>query len=312
MSQSTVDKLSNEKIQRLLAAVGVESQDDTSHNIEAFDYNWRKPRYFNLEQLATIESFSATVVAGCVEEFSRLYQAESRVSVVSTTQRFFCEIKEETEQENYYIPFGTDSQSPFGVVSIPNPSALVWTGQVFGSVDQPANAGRDLSKLEESFLLDIGSGLIRAFSSAYGSALHPGSVIHDRASVKLHGAEELFEIIFEVCKSDSEEAGVKASFLICCDKLESVAGQTASRDTELSEAQIADAILGHIHKVPVSVRVELGTVMLPFKEVMDLEVNDIVILNKKITDTVSLLVEDQTFFRGYPAQSGRQHAVVIA
>jgi flagellar motor switch protein FliM len=312
MSQSTADKLSHEKIQRLLAAVGVESQEDTSHNIDATDYDWRQPRYFNLEQLGKIESFSETVAAECVEEFSRLYQADSRVSVVSTTERFFCEFKEETEQENYYILFGTDSQNPFGAVSIPNPSALVWTGQVLGSTEQPGNSDRDLSKLEESFLLDIGSGLIRAFSRAHGSELHPGKVIHDRTSVKLQGSEELFEILFEVCKSDSEEAGVKASFLICCDKLESVAGQTASRNTELSEAKIAGAILGHIHKVPVSVRVELGTVMLPFKDVMDLEVNDIVILNKKITDTVRVLVEDQTFFRGYPAQSAGQHAVVIA
>ena len=189
---------------------------------------------------------------------------------------------------------------------------MVWTGHVLGTAEQTGDSDRDLSKLEESFLLDIGSGLITAFSRAYDSELHPGSVIHDKASVKLQGSEELFEIIFEVCKSDSEEAGLKASFLICCDKLESVTGRTTSRNTELSEAQIADAILGHIHKVPVSVRVKLGTVMLPFKDVMDLEVNDILILKKRITDTVGVSVEGKTFFYGHPAQSGGQYAVVIA
>ena len=80
---------------------------------------------------------------------------------------------------------------------------------------------------------------------------------------------------------------------------------------KLSESQIADAILKHVHHVPLSVYVELGQTMLPFKDVMDLQVNDVVVLSKKITEPVDVLIEGRVLFQGRPAQSGGKHAVVI-
>ena len=78
----------------------------------------------------------------------------------------------------------------------------------------------------------------------------------------------------------------RAAFLICCDKLETVTGRAAAREPKLSEAQIRNAILEHVHHVPVTVSVRLGTTRLAFKDVMSLQVNDIVVLDKKITEPV--------------------------
>ena len=50
MSSRVTNNLSREKLQQLLAAVGIESQEDTKQNIEAFDYNWNQPHYFGREQ----------------------------------------------------------------------------------------------------------------------------------------------------------------------------------------------------------------------------------------------------------------------
>jgi flagellar motor switch protein FliM len=70
-------------------------------------------------------------------------------------------------------------------------------------------------------------------------------------------------------------------------------------------------MLEHIHRVPVTVQVKLAKIMLPFSEVMSLEAGDVVMLNKKVSETVDILVDDRTLFRGCPAQSGGHYAVVI-
>lgn len=312
MSKSTADKLSNEKIQQLLAAVGAKSQEDESQHLDTSDYDWGQPRYFNLKQVEKVGCFAETVAEKCIEEFSRLYQGDCSVSVASTEQLFSSEFDKEERQGGYYIPFGADSQRSFGLMRIPKSSALAWTGQVLGDTQSKEDLDRKLSKLEESFLLDIVSGLVGAFSRAYGSDLHPGkTIIQDWSLIELQGSEELLEITFEVGKIDSEESTAKASFLVCCDKLESIAGKTASQDKKLSEAQTAAAILEHVHQVPLSVRVELGTIMLAFKDVVHLQTDDILVLNKKVTDAVDVLVEGRTLFCGRPAQSGGKHAVVI-
>ena len=55
----------------------------------------------------------------------------------------------------------------------------------------------------------------------------------------------------------------------------------------------------------------LAGAMLAFKDVMNLEVDDIVMLNKNVMETAEILVEGQTLFHGFPAQAGGNFAVVI-
>lgn len=315
MSRPATDTLNQEKIRQLLDAVGARSAEDTSGDLETVDFDWRQARYFNLEQLAKAAAFAENAAAECVEEFSRLYQGPSTVKVVSTHQRFSLAFERENEEQGYYIPFGPDSNEWIGLLNVPRSAALLWTGLVLGSTESTKNTDRTLSKLEETFLLDIASGLIKSFSRAYGAALQVGQlVIPEESSFTLNGSDELYEIVFEPAKADAEAGGenARARFLICCDKLKKVTGQAAGVEPKLSEAQIRNAILEHVHHVPVTVSVRLGTTRLAFKDVMGLQANDIVVLNKKITEPVELLVESRTLLSGYPAQSDGNYAVVIA
>jgi flagellar motor switch protein FliM len=312
MSIAVTDKLSREKVQQLLAAMGSVSQSDTSCNTDAADYDLRQSRYFNLSQFAKLEEFAGKVAREYVEEFSRLYHGDVKVSVVSTEQCFRDQLKVDNEQNNYCIMFGVDPQKPFGLMRIPDSSAAIWTGQVLGGAELTEDSGKRLSKLEESLLLDIVSGLIKAFSRAYGSNLQlDRRVIHDSSSVALQGSEELFMITFEARKADSEKDATRAFFLMCCDKLQSVAGKIASEEGKTAAADNARIMREHVHGMPVSLTVQLAKTSLLFKDVMGLQVNDIMLLDKKVSDPIEILVEDKTLFHGRPAQSGGKHAIVI-
>lgn len=306
------DNLSLEKIRQLLAAAGVESQDDPSRSSAAQAFDWRCCRYFTLAQLARVNQFAETAAAACTDLFSRLYQGDCTVSVISTRQYFSSAPQADSETGDYFLPFGSDAQKPFGMLRIPQVSALTWAGMMLGGTVSGKETDRSLSRLEESFLADIASGLIDAFARAYGAALQAGGAfVRDRSTVALRGSEERLEIVFQAEKTDSPESALTAAFLVCCDKLETVAGKTASAKEKPSEAQIRSAMLGHIHQVPMSVRVELGTVMVAFKDVVNLQANDVLVLHKRVSEPVDVLVDERVLFKGHPVQSGGRQAVIL-
>ena len=310
MRKSGTDKLNQERIRQLLAAVGMKAQTDVPPDADVVDYDWRQPRYFNLAQSEKVRFFGDTIARECVEEFSRLYQTDGEVTCISAEQ-CLSEPDQDQQERGYYVPFGSNPQAAFGMLFVPNPSALVWTGQVLGASESTENSDRKLSKLEESFLGDIAAGLMGAFSRAYGKDLAAGPLVSDRSRIDLKGSQELFKITFEAAKINSEATVAGGAFYICCDKLDSIAGKTASVQTKVPDAQITDTILKHVHQIPVSVSVELGSVTIPFEEVLGLQANDIIVLDKKITDPIDILVEDRPLFQGRPVQSGGNYAVVI-
>jgi len=312
MSGTVTDKLNPEKMQQLLAAVGSASQPDTSRDTNAVTYDWRQPRYFTSGQLSNLEVFAAKVAKECVEEFSRVYQGDVKVSILSTGQYFRNIPQAGGQQDDYCIAFGVDPQKLFGLLCIPALSAAIWTGQILGGVESAEDSARTLSKLEESFVLDISTGLIGHFSRVYGGTIQlDRRIIRDQSSIALQGSEELFKIEFEVRKTDSEQNSARAFFLICCDKLQAVAGKAISEERKTTAADNTRAMREHVHGIPISLTVQLAQTTLRFKDVMDLQVNDILLLDKKVSDPVEILIENETIFHGRPVQSGGNHAVVI-
>ena len=311
MSQMSTDTLSQDKIQRLLAAVGTTSQPDASCDVDAVDFDWRQPRFFTLSQIKKVEAFAKDVADGCVEQFSQLYQAKMETSLVSAEQYFQHQLDQENENGGYYIAFGTNAQNPFGLVNIPNSSAAVWAGQLLGDAESTTDPDRELSTLEESFLLDIASGLIEAVSGVYGANLQiDRCVLRDRSTVALQGSEELFVITFEVRKSESDEQPAQASFLLCCDALRQVAGDLETQEAK-TPAENTAAMQRCIHTMPLSLTAQLAKTKLFLKDVMDLQVNDVVLLDKTIMEPVEILFEDRTIFNGRPVQLDGNHAVLI-
>jgi flagellar motor switch protein FliM len=312
MSRPCPDNLSQEKVQQLLAAVGSVPQSDAGGDLNVVDYNWRQPQYFSLEQRTKLAEFAEKAAAACVDEFSRLYHGDVEVSVVSAAQCFQSPSEAENPQAEYCFAFGVDPEKPFGLMRIPDSSAALWTGHMLGGEELTEESGRRLSTLEESFLLDIASGLIKDFSRAYGSPLQLNRCLtRDESSIVLQGSQERFMVVLEVRKRDSEDNAVQAFILMCCDKLQSVAGKVVSEEGKNITADKIRAMREHLKDVPVSLTVRLAQTMLKFKDVVNLQVNDIVLLNKEVFDPVDVLIGGRTVFQGRPAQSGGKLAVVI-
>ncbi len=338
MNSTITDSLSRENIRQLLAAIGSRPSDAATQT-EATEYDWRQSHYFGREQLASLDSFTKDLAAAVAEKFAKLYHSDFDVTTVSTTQHFAGEVLGQisgNKASDYYLAFGPDQKHLCGFVSIPEQTAAAWVTQLLGEAESEGTGGggtqkdaaKVLSQLEESLLLDIAGAVVAALSACYSYSPAPSTgsgqglsgaegfepaktIVRGELPVELQQLEELCKVVFAVGKAGSGSSG-QVSLVIPCSELAPVTGKTRSAEHEVPASERQSAIIEHLHRMPVSITAQLARTYLTFQELMAARPCDILLLDKAIDESVELIVGGRTFFRGRPAKSAGQYAIVIA
>ena len=314
MSGGVTNNLNREKIQQLLMAVGSESTEDLTQ-VEAAEYNWHEPHYFNSKQLEKLDDFVKTAATAVAEKFSKFCRTELNVTIASTTLHFadeFLNQPSDSEQKDHYLTFGTKQEQMCGLIGMSEQAALSWAKQLLGDSESDKDPGRELSQLEESLLLDLVSALVEVFSGLDESFdFHSAtSIVKGYWPLGAEGTEELCKISFEVKKADSEKSS-EVYFLILCHELAPVAGKAEQDSANFSAEDVSKMILGHLQEIPVLITGQLASAVLTFEELMNLQVDDIVLLDKRVDQPTELIVDGRTVYYGWPAKSSGKYAVTI-
>jgi flagellar motor switch protein FliM len=309
------NKLTKERIQQLIAAVGSRiAEDEKSQDYE--EYNWLEPHYFNNEHLTKLAELTEQMMVKIREKFVELCRNEYDVSTISTTQHYANELSDKTltneEKENYVI-FGKDNEHLFGFIGIPERTALTWAKQLLGDSDINEDSGKEFSKLEESLLLDLSSALIKIFSKLF---LNDTEICIERNLVKqrwplgIQSTEELFKICFNIKKHDSENVS-NAYFVIPCNILGPVLGVNLVKEDSSITSDIYKKILDHLGLTQVDVTTQLACSHLSFEDVMNLQVDDIVVLDKRVDEPIELMVGDRTVCYGWPGKISGEYVLNV-
>jgi len=320
MSSKVFDKLSGEKIQQLLAAVGSQPTNQ-AEQVQATVYDWHQPHYFNSEQLKKLDNFTrklAATMAASLNSRFKIGDSKFEIHASGTTQHWaseFMDSPSDRDKNNYYLLFGTEQTNSCGLISIPVQTAAIWTTQLLGDSGAEKGTDRDLSPLEESLLLDFAHLFFGAFSGSDETGdFHPAQGITKRQwPLNLPGTEELCKITFSLTNAEPENTQKigDVHLIISSSKLAPIVGKTEQDIHRFSVEDISQAILEHIQQIPVSITAQLACTMLTFNELMALQVDDIVLLDKHVDEPIELLVDGQAVFYGWPAKSAGQYAVVI-
>lgn len=301
--------MTKEKIQQLLASVGVQSHKDADKNIETSDYNWHLSHYFNRSELKKIDIFAQAVAHKIAANFSSLYQNKFDVEVNSITQHFASEFMTSDIKENYFLAFGSADQV-FGLIDIPNQPAILWSTQLLGDTKADSNTPRKLSQLEESLLFDIASSIINAYSVSSPDELTPtGEIACGRMPVEIDMMREVCKIAFTFKQANSDQVS-QACLWVFSDVIQSVAGKAAKAEN-IPQQNISKAMLNHFMAMPLDVTVSLSNVRFNFQQVMDIQPGDIIVLDKNVNESADLIIDNNVLLRGKPAKSNGKYSVVV-
>lgn len=315
MNDTTANNLSKQKIAQLLAAVGTRPVEDNQQT-QTTEHNWHQPHYFNSEQLKKLNDIGKKFATATAEKFRCLCKSDFNTTINSITQHFSAEFlkQEPNGQQDYFLSFGTSKTHLCGAVGMPCQTAAAWAKYLLGDSEAEGDSDKDLSQLEVSLLSDIGCGIIEALSDSYEAFdFHPASnFTKGHLTLQLEGLEELCKITFNVKKADSESES-NAYLLILCSELDSAAGKTTSTDgaNALSPKEISKTIQQHIEQMHVNVTAQLASTYLTFDQIFNLQVDDILLLGKRVDEPTEVMVDGRKIFRGWPAKTGGQYAIIL-
>jgi flagellar motor switch protein FliM len=317
MTRTAKNSSGKGRIQQLLAAIGSNAHGD-GVQVEAVDYDWHQPHFFNSRQTKKLTGFAAKVASLTAEKFGALCQRSFEVTINSVSEHFAGQFLgqdsagQSQNPGNYYLAFRSGQESPCGFISIPPQTALVWATQLLGDAETKENSPKPLSDLEASFLFDMASLIVKAITEAGEKC--PFEVASDSLTnvlpLQLKGEEEFCKITFEVKKAGSE-SGSQAHILILCEKLAQSLGETSLTAGKFSPETIARAMQNHIEKIPVPITVQLACVPVTVEEVLNLAAGDVLLLDKKINEPAQLIAAGKTVCRGLCAKLAGNYALAI-
>ncbi|MFA5552979.1 MAG: FliM/FliN family flagellar motor switch protein [Phycisphaerae bacterium] len=313
MSIDALTSLTREKILQLLAEVG-KNIPKTEQEIPAEDYNWKEPHFFNKQQLEKLDAFIKSASEAVAAKFTRFFQTEFKADAVSAKQyyaAYFVNRNIEQDQKLYYLILKNAQNNPYGLVAIPAATANKWLTLLLGDSETREGAAAELSKLESSLLTDIAKSISEAITTCSGkiNLTAEKNITANHFSLDISDSEEILEITFDIYKNESEDKN-KASFILPCRMLQEITGKTdnsksnAPKDTQ-------NAILEHLKDIPVKITAKLASTDLTFEQIFTLQQDDIMLLDKKINESITLIIEGQERFLGRLVKSNGKLAAVV-
>ena len=350
MSDGLANQLTREKIRQLLAAIGTRPAEEEQMDVSEHDWHQPHYfNSSQLSRLDNLTDKIAPEIAKTFNRLYHSDFNVVITSTTQFYANDFYDNVLNSGQNDYYLAFGSEQEHLFGLIKIIHQTAMTWTKQLLGD-DEPekdssdsasqsneggASAGTSgLSHLEESLLSDIISAIVKSLSSVHPSwanyNFHPISeLVRGQLPIKLsavgeaeagtlQSTQEICMIIFSVEKAgpsnDKSTSTGEACLLIPCNILAPIVGKITPisiGDKKLSSEEISKAMLEHLQQMPVSVKAQLASTMLSFEQIVSLGSCDILLLDKAIDEPIELIVEGRTAFRGKPARSAGQYAIVI-
>ena len=311
--ESRLDRITSEQ---LLAAIGSDPADQAEQP-EAAEHDWHRPQCLSGEQLSRLEAFVVEVAGVIGTKFERFCNAATNVTVSSSTLHFAGELlRELSESKDSYLAFGRDPQGPTAFLGVPPETAAAWTQLVLGESEPQGQPEAGLSTLEQSLLLDISNAVVDSLTRALAQQDAQQGQMRSSGLLVTGPPPVQFEKSLEVCKINLEievpdTAKSQAYFVIPCDELISVAGYDAQGRSGSDQQDNSAVLLEHLKSMTVSVTARLISTSLSFGQVMNLDCDDIVLLDKTLDEPVDLIIEGRTAFQGRLAKSEGHLAVAL-
>ena len=153
-----------------------------------------------------------------------------------------------------------------------------------------------------------------AFSKARITEIDPKRVTKELEKgmlpLYLDSTDELCKITFNVQQAGSENSS-DAHILLPCKLLESVVGKAAKIKNKYSPEKVSKAILEDLQKTTITVTGQLDSIKLTLEEILSLQPDDILLLDKKIDEPIDVVVDQVTVLRGSLAKSAGKYAAVV-
>lgn len=312
--------ISNEEIDALMSAVQTgevgANAEDKGPRVTTYDFE--RPNKFSKEQLRTLEMIYESCARGMATQLSAALRMHAEAESV--------DIRETSYGELFRSITGAASIALLGIKPLVGRALLVTDAEMcFAFVDRmlggPGHvpiALRELTELEKGLMGRIVERVAKCIGDAWSTlvALKPeldmivGNALFSQVAVP---DERIVVATFSV-----QFGGVsgKMHFGVPVASLDPVLTKLSAQQLfsggRLSDNQaFVDDIKRSLEKADLDVIVRLGSVEITIRDLMDLQVGDLLCLHRKAGADLDVVVGTEVKFRGQPGQVGRRNGVKL-
>lgn len=321
------DVLTQAQIDEMLknVAMGAEPVVTQKEEVKVKEYDFRAPKKFTKEQIKILESIFenyARLLSSYLTGMLRLY---SRVSLVSIEEQRYNEFNNALPD---YVMMGmvdlgvkNDEISETDViVQVSNTMTYTMIDRLLGGKGEYSDTNRDFTEIEITIMTDI--------MKSFANLLKDPWMMHIDLEPRLIGIETNSRVVQTIGHEDTviivalevEINNQKSIVSVCIPaiNLDEIMSKFIPRYTgtrrktdAAREQERRDSIMGGISTTDLEVKAVLGEINLDMYEVLTLQVNDVIPLDKKISENIIVKVGERPWCDGKLGTYNNKKAIMI-
>lgn len=321
------DVLTQAQIDEMLksVAMGAEPVVTKTEEAQVKEYDFRAPKKFTKEQIKILESIFenyARLMSSYLTGKLRLY---SRVSLLNIEEQRYNEFNNALPD---YVIMGmvdlgikNDEISETDViVQVSNPVTYTMIDRLLGGKGEYSEVNRDFTEIEITIMTDI----MRSFADL----LKEPWLTHIDLEPRLIGIETNSRVVQTIGHEDTviivalevEINNQKSIISVCIPaiNLDEIMGKfiprysgTRRKTDANREAERRDSIMSGISTTELVIKAVLGEINLDMYEVLTLQVNDVIPLDKKISENIMVKVGERDWCDGKLGTYNNKKAIMI-
>jgi flagellar motor switch protein FliM len=313
MSLTTLKNAGKERMLKMLSKMPAAKTAEPAP-ADCSDYNWLEPHCFGDDQLEKINIFAKTLEEKINTRLKNYFGQNFKVEFDSTVQ-FFCEEQNSSENQStdYCLGFSGETGSIFGLVNMPAETAAAWTSHILGDTHTEQQQNAELSSLERSLLHDIAAEVVNSIALAipHGKIKPQGCITESSAAMNFTPGQEVCRLAFKFTMDNSEKKPFNFSYLVLCEHITNVVLAGNAAKISADPAKTRETIIRNLKNVTIPLSSILCRQVFSLGELLSLEADDVIVFDKKTSDSVDVLVDGKTSFYGMLAKNNNNYAVVI-
>lgn len=280
------------------------------HSPVAGDFDWKSPSCFTLGQMQRLRELGAAVAKRLGEALAKLLRAEISLEPVQVTLRYGKDALDAfTAAEPYYVALSDEGSAACGCLVMPAVAATRFVGKFLGASGDSATTGRKLSPLEQELLLDVVRAVANELSAELTSSGAKGVKTGPLGRAAPTGMD-----LAECCCFVMGSAGTDmplVALVLQCGFVEGVFAASGMTTAKITQQESAKRLTTHLETAHVMASVWLGNAELSMKDVMALEIGDVLLLSTKAGQPVDLMVQGQPLAYGLMVRNQDRYAMQI-
>ncbi|MCI8622831.1 MAG: flagellar motor switch protein FliM [Provencibacterium sp.] len=318
LSQAQIDALLN----RMNSGEEVEKEDESK---KLKEYDFRSPKKFTKEQLRTMDSLH--------ENFSRLLSSH-----LSGILRMFCEVSVlQIEEMTYFeynnalpdsaliamIDFKPENKHYSEgtlIMDISTSVGFFMIDRLLGGTGDNSNLSRDYTDIEMAILENMLHKIVNQLQDAWHNYLDVsiglGSVETNSRLLQAFAPEDIVVIVALQIKIKDLTGNL--SICIPAENLEEVIDNFSMKYTRTAKRQALDneeakkqIIFNTITDSNLEIKAVLGELSLDLRDILQLQVSDVIPLNKSIDSDIEVWIDDAPWFNAKLGEAKSKKAVKL-